>query len=184
MADSISTVSYLGIQDYPGYRVGDDGSVWTRKMRGSRDGSLTNDWRRLKAYTDRRGAQHVTLCNGTKPKTRTVHSLVMFAFIGPRPSGMDICHNDGNPANNTVDNLRWDTRKGNMADMIRHDRSTRGERHRLAVLTELQVIDIKRRSNSGAVGRMLAKEYGVSYAQISRIKNGIRWPHVLTEGNA
>jgi len=47
-----------------------------------------------------------------------IHHLVAFAFIGERPSGMDICHNDGNRKNCRVDNLRYDTRNANMRDAI------------------------------------------------------------------
>jgi hypothetical protein len=33
---------------------------------------------------------------------------------------MDGCHNDGDPFNNAVTNLRWDTRSGNLRDKIAH----------------------------------------------------------------
>lgn len=49
---------------------------------------------------------------------RLVHQLVLEAFIGPRPAGMMACHNDGNPANNRVENLRWDTQSSNIFDAI------------------------------------------------------------------
>lgn len=53
---------------------------------------------------------------------RTVHSLVLTAFVGPCPDGMEGCHNDGDPANNRVTNLRWDTHTENMRDVLRHGR--------------------------------------------------------------
>lgn len=49
-----------------------------------------------------------------------VHRLVLEAFVGPRPLGMHCCHNDGDPTNNSVDNLRWDTPSANVLDSIRH----------------------------------------------------------------
>lgn len=33
---------------------------------------------------------------------------------------MECCHNDGNPSNNIVENLRWDTHSGNMMDRTLH----------------------------------------------------------------
>lgn len=33
---------------------------------------------------------------------------------------MDGCHNDGDPLNNAVENLRWDSRAGNFRDKIAH----------------------------------------------------------------
>lgn len=53
---------------------------------------------------------------------RPVHRLVLEAFVSPRPEGMEGCHYDGDPSNNAVGNLRWDTRTANAADMLRHGR--------------------------------------------------------------
>lgn len=49
-----------------------------------------------------------------------VHRIVLEAFVGPCPEGMEGCHNDGNPGNNRVGNLRWDTRSANHFDKMRH----------------------------------------------------------------
>lgn len=49
-----------------------------------------------------------------------VHKLVLEAFVGPRPPGLEACHNDGDGMNNRLTNLRWDTHKANMADQFRH----------------------------------------------------------------
>lgn len=49
-----------------------------------------------------------------------VHVLVAKAFLGDRPEGLDICHRDGNPHNNSVDNLRYDTTSSNILDAITH----------------------------------------------------------------
>lgn len=56
-----------------------------------------------------------------------IHRLVLAAFVGPRPEGMEACHNDGNPTNNIVSNLRWDTKSANAQDRRRHgtDKNTR-----------------------------------------------------------
>ena len=52
--------------------------------------------------------------------TRTVHILVLEAFVGPRPAGMEGCHNDGDANNCVLRNLRWDTPRGNAADKKKH----------------------------------------------------------------
>lgn len=49
-----------------------------------------------------------------------VHTLVLQAFVGPAPEGMECCHGDGVRTNNYLGNLRWDTRLGNNLDAIRH----------------------------------------------------------------
>ncbi len=49
-----------------------------------------------------------------------VHTLVLEAFVGPRPAGLVGCHNDGNGSNNALSNLRWDTHGENNFDLVRH----------------------------------------------------------------
>lgn len=51
---------------------------------------------------------------------KLVHRLVLTAFVGPCPAGSEACHADGVRDNNRVENLRWDTRKGNHADRYGH----------------------------------------------------------------
>jgi len=48
------------------------------------------------------------------------YRLVLEAFVGPCPEGMEALHWDDDPNNNTVDNLRWGTRTENMRDMSRN----------------------------------------------------------------
>lgn len=73
---------------------------------------------RLKPHKD--GYQVVTLHKEGRRKNRMVHQLVLEAFVGPCPSGQQTCHNNGDPSDNRVENLRWDTQKENMADKRRH----------------------------------------------------------------
>jgi hypothetical protein len=49
-----------------------------------------------------------------------VHQLVAKAFLGPRPEGLEACHDNGDPTCNAVWNLKWDTHSGNMLDKQRH----------------------------------------------------------------
>lgn len=53
-------------------------------------------------------------------KMKYVHLLVLEAFEGDAPEGMEGCHGDGNPANNTLANLRWGTRSNNNRDAVKH----------------------------------------------------------------
>lgn len=48
------------------------------------------------------------------------HRMVAEAFLGPCPKGLEVCHGDGNPINNRVGNLRYDTHRNNMLDAIQH----------------------------------------------------------------
>ena len=67
-----------------------------------------------------RDHMQLALYRDTKMKMKYVHRLVLEAFVGPCPEGMEACHNDGNPSNNHVNNLRWDTQSENMNDRVKH----------------------------------------------------------------
>lgn len=53
---------------------------------------------------------------------RTVHSLVLEAFVGPCPPGMMARHLDDDPTNNSLGNLCWGTRSENSHDAVRNGR--------------------------------------------------------------
>jgi|DEB19_MinimDraft_3_1074340.scaffolds.fasta_scaffold20767_2 hypothetical protein len=52
--------------------------------------------------------------------TKTVHSLVADAFLGPKPENCEVLHNDGSRDNNHVSNLRYGTRSENNLDAVKH----------------------------------------------------------------
>lgn len=59
-----------------------------------------------------------------KSQTLLVHRIVAEAFL-PNPLGLpEVDHKDGNPANNSVDNLKWVTRVENNANPIRKNRQS------------------------------------------------------------
>jgi len=62
---------------------------------------------------------HLSVVLG-RGNTRMVHALVLTAFAGPRPPGMECRHLDGDPTNNHFDNLRWGTRSENILDAVAH----------------------------------------------------------------
>lgn len=105
---------------------------------------------------------------------RKVHRLVLRAFKGECPDGMEGCHNDGDPGNNHIDNLRWDTPANNHADKIAHGTTNRGERCGTAKLTLEQVRAIRKDTR---LCRIIAAELGVRATAISRIRAGTRWQH-------
>lgn len=108
-----------------------------------------------------------------------VACLVAEAFLGPRPSGMQVCHNDGIKTNNRVDNLRYDTPKGNVADKVRHGThfptvTVRGSAKGHAKLHESQIPSIRSDRRTLAA---IAAEYGVSINTVSSVKLGKTWVH-------
>lgn len=89
------------------YEVSDRGNVISL-----RSGEL------LTPQTGSKGHQYVRL--STPKADKLVHRLVLEAFVGPCPNGHECCHGDGDPSNNSLSNLRWDTSSANHYDMVRH----------------------------------------------------------------
>jgi hypothetical protein len=56
---------------------------------------------------------HVSVAIG-KGNSRLVHQLVLEAFVGPRPKGMESLHLNHNPEDNRLANLQYGTRGENM----------------------------------------------------------------------
>lgn len=111
------------IPDWPEYEVSEYGHV--RRVLAASGATVGKT---LKQQWLPNGYAKVSLCRDSKRREYLVHRLVAAAFIGDIPAGMDVCHNDGDKANNHFSNLRIDTRKGNMADQIVAGKTPRGER--------------------------------------------------------
>lgn len=124
------------------------------------------------------GRLQVKLCSRDKQITRLVHQIVAEAFIGPRPAGMEVAHNDGNPANNHVSNLRYATPRENTHDKVRHGTILAGSAVATAKLTSDQVASIRSMVGKRTLQSM-ADEFGVSIAQVSRVANGKQWRGAL-----
>lgn len=108
-------VGYEGL-----YSVSDQGRVWSvpridalGRFRGGR--FLTT--KSGDPYTQ------VTLSRDGKWRSLNVHTLVLTAFVGPRPAGMQGCHGNGDPRDNRLENLRWDTPRANNFDTVAHGKN-------------------------------------------------------------
>lgn len=104
-----------------------------------------------------------------------IHRLVLAAFVGEPAAGSECCHNNGVPDDNRLFNLRWDTRKANCQDQIKHGVSTKGVRNPRSKLTEEQVCAILQDTR---MHKYIALDYGVVRSAITAIKNGKNWGHL------
>ena len=160
-------IKYKLWPDCSDYRVGSDGSVWSRK-RGRwkrRTPVLVNGYLRVVIYIA--GKQH----------REFAHRMVARVFLGPCPPGEQVCHYDGNRRNCSLSNLRYATPKENQADKIRHGTIPRGERHHQAKITESAVMDI-RKSRGRETQASIARRHGLSQCVVCNIQIGKLWAHV------
>ena len=148
------------------YEVSDHGQI--RSAKTGKLKKFTHDKQKRRPF--------VGLWKNNKIRAIYPHKAVLEAFVGLRPQGMEGCHNDGNPWNNHLSNLRWDTPRNNQLDRAKHGTSNRGERCAAAKLTEAQVRAIL---TDTRLQRIIAAEYGVLQNTISRIKSGKRWGHIV-----
>ena len=159
------------IPGFPGYKVSSAGRVWSEPKHGS---STTGMW--LKPMkTDRFGHLVVLLRLKGKKYPQYIHKLVLSAFVGSRPGGMEACHNNGDPGNNHVENLRWDTPKANQADRLRHGTSNRGTRQGMSKLKEDDVRLIRVGLKHGYTQEAIAEAFGVGAGTVGDIKLGKSW---------
>jgi hypothetical protein len=105
-------------------------------------------------------------------KSVMLHTLVLAAFVGPRPINMECCHGPKGSSVNHISNLRYDTHAENNRDRARHRTLPLGEAHHGSKLTEKQVLAAYADPRSPTV---LARELGVSNCAIADIKKGRSW---------
>ncbi|MDR5741534.1 NUMOD4 domain-containing protein [Caballeronia sp. LZ029] len=127
--------------------------------------------------------------NGVQ-KRRYVHQLVMEAFVGPCPPGMQVSHtHDRNQQNSRLGNLRYDTptgKTGDTGDKYAHGTLIRKVKPPKAVaavqstpimrksrLTKEHQEEIRRRRAAGETGMSIAREFGVSQPRIRQIVLGV-----------
>jgi hypothetical protein len=165
------------VADKPVYCVGHDGSIWSCLKRGYHLNPI-GPWHRLKPFPDRNGYLRVDLGAG-RSDCRLVHRLVLEAFVGPCPEGMECRHDpDYNPGNCRLENLCWGTKKENGEDKVRHGTTAKGERIGSAVLTEADVLEALVLRAAGESIASIARRFGVDRCSISGIFHGRTWRHV------
>lgn len=154
------------VMGYEGwYEVSDHGRV-----RRISDGLV------LKQHVTYHGYQRVALRSGGRQLKHLVHRLVLEAFAGPCPLGLECNHQDGNKANNRPGNLEWATHPANMRHAIRTGlkQPMRGERHSQARLTSENVADIRRVAGTEPT-RITAARYGIQQGWVRKIQRGKSW---------
>lgn len=116
---STQTEIWLPIAGWDGlYEVSDLGRI--RSLRRLDSVGRTVAGRIMRPSKHKKGYRFVCLGRDATKTYLRVHRVVLTAFVGACPEGMEGCHNDGNLANNRLANLRWDTPSSNTKDKVTH----------------------------------------------------------------
>lgn len=165
----MKTEIYRAIEGFPDYKVSNYGNVMSLKGVSPRI---------LKSALNGSGYAFINLSKEAKVCAKRIHRLVLEVFIGLCPEGMEACHNNGNNQNNRLDNLRWATKRENMADRTKHGTTCKGEDVVCSKVTEIQVLEIRQLRKGKAKLREIAHKYGISASAVGEITNRKTWRHI------
>jgi len=170
------------IPGYEGYEVSDLGRVRTYKVFvprvvGKEAYWAIGDTPKLMTIRDATNQyQVVSICNKGKKELRTVHRLVLRAFVGPCPPGMECCHLNDDRRDNRLCNLKWDTKSANQKQIT----SRTGSKNKKALLTEDKVLQIWQWYALGELPAHIAPRFNVDRCTVEAIIAGRNWWHVKT----
>lgn len=161
------------------YRIGNDGSIWSWKCEA---GTKTKRWKELFPWTVKGGYQMIGIHTNEKRKCTYIHLLVLTSFTGPCPEGMEACHNNSDPKDNRLENLRWDTPKNNSVDRAKNGihqiKTKRGEDHGMAKLRKEEVNEIRDLFSKGTSRKELSRKFNIGYKNLCDIVAGKIWKEI------
>jgi len=131
----------------------------------------------LSSRKDHRGYLYINLYKDEERFTRKIHRLVFETFNGK--INKQINHKDGNKENNFIDNLEEMTQSENIKHAYKMGLMSHvGEKHNRSKLTNEDIYEIRRLTESDLNQKEIAKMFNISQQTVSKIKNRRRWNHL------
>jgi hypothetical protein len=170
----------MGLIAYPGYLISSRGDVYSCWNTGPHN-RMTHLYYKLSPGWNKAGYLNVNVSGTHRP----VHALVLEAFVGPCPDGLECRHLDGDPKNNRRKNLCWGTRQENMNDRVKHGKVTTKQMSQRAStkLDEEKVREILKLRAEGVTCSVIAEWFGITPSMVSTITAGRCWKHVSRQDN-
>ncbi|MFC0225657.1 NUMOD4 motif-containing HNH endonuclease [Serratia aquatilis] len=158
------------------YEVSNMGRVRSIARKGRKGSGRTYGGKIIKqTFHKSSGYLVVSLSKDNKARQVLLHRLVLSSFKGDAPEGMECCHENGDRCDPRLKNLRWDTRKNNLADKKKHGTWQGGENNTWHKLNAAQVIAIRA---SNKPHKYWMEKFNVSYGCIAAVIEGRSWKHV------
>lgn len=159
---------WVSIYGFPNYQVSNLGRV--------RGGKLSCCLKPRDRKSGNKTYVGFTLYTELGPKNVLLSRIMLQSFDGPAPINKPFaCHINDDERNNRLHNLRWGSRIDNAQDALRNGWQTpnKGMQSPQSKLTDTEVAEIKSRLSYGESQQILASEYYISQATISRINTGV-----------
>ena len=155
------------IPGFPGYFACENGSIWSTKDTHRPAGT----YHRMVLRVTKWGYLDVGLSRDGKRHTRLVHILILNAFVGPCPRGMQTRHLNGDALDCRLQNLTWGTPKENTEDKKFHGTHPSGFTHPRNRLSEAAIREILTSRNKSTASQ-LSQKFGVSVGHVRNIRAG------------
>ncbi len=168
--DGTQGYTWNPIPEYEGYFACKEGLVASIKR-----GTL----KILSPITAKDGHQYVFLYRDGRMLKQWIHRLILITFNRQPMENEESRHLNGQPSENRLENLAWGTRQDNANDRMMHGRYPRGEACSSHKLTEVEVLEIRRRFGQES-SRQLARTYGVSHTTVLGAVKGHHWRHLCS----
>ncbi len=135
----------------------------------------------MKQGINKKGYRNIYLSKDCVKTTRTVHSLVMLAFVGARPNPkIQINHIDCDKTNNCLTNLEYCTQSHNQLHAFANKLiSRKGERGSQAKFKNSDIYEICLERMNGKSIELIAIERNVSSSAIQRILSNISYKEAV-----
>jgi len=109
----------VGYED--SYEVSDHGRVRSiPRIVVCKNGAVKFISGRILKQSINQGHLYVSLWANNKGRNVSVHLLMATTFLPKSNPKYEVCHGDGNGLNNSLANLRWDSRRNNHLDSVKH----------------------------------------------------------------
>lgn len=163
------------IDEFPGYKAGSDGNIYSCVKRGrGKNKPLNTTLRKLKAHPSGTTGRYLFLVlrKDNENFYKSVHRLICEAFNGKPDGNEDVSHVDGNDKNNVPENLIWENRSDNCHRKKIHGTDDIGFKNKRAQFNLEQIVQIKKWLYEGISCREISKRMGCNERNIGKIKRG------------